>query len=206
MELFEKHGLKILNGKRYYEFSMEKKIYGYELENSIPYLFKHKDFVVQTSKWNQLAFGIVKHFNELNPRTEEELLQIQYDFSKTPVFSKDKRINFTQYKNLYLNTNHSSGHSFKSVQILLKFFDVNLSDCYFLIKRHIKSEPNDIKSYFRNQTILMYGKFFEFLGYEKNKISTIVGNIDKINIYLSKMNTSYNDFYLFDDYYYFTNY
>lgn len=52
----------------------------------------------------------------------------------------------------------------------------------------------------------MYGKFFEFLGYEKNKISTIVGNIDKINIYLSKMNTSYNDFYLFDDYYYFTNY
>lgn len=54
MELFEKHGLKILNGKRYYEFSMEKKIYGYELENSIPYLFKHKDFVVQTSKWNQL--------------------------------------------------------------------------------------------------------------------------------------------------------
>lgn len=25
MELFEKHGLKILNGKRYYEFSMKKR-------------------------------------------------------------------------------------------------------------------------------------------------------------------------------------
>lgn len=206
MDIFKKFNLKIINNKRYYEFDFSNKIYSCELENTIPYLFKYGDLIVQTSKWNQLAVQIVTYLYEKNPKTDEELLSIRYDFSNTPVFSKEKKTNFSSFKHLFLNTNHSAGHAFRSIQTILSFFGVNLSECYFLIRRHINVEPTDVKTYFREITILQYRNFLKFKGFKEEKILILLKNIDKLNLYLNKMKTAFNDFYLFDDYYYFTNY
>ena len=206
MDIFEKYNLKIINDKRYYEYDFSKKIYSYELENTIPYLFKFRDLVIQTSKWNQLAVQVTTYLYEREPKTDEELLSIRYDFSNSPVFSREKKTNFSSFKHLYLNTNHSAGHAFRSIQTILLFFGVDLSECYFLIRRHITVEPDEIKTYFRNSTMLQYKKYLQYKGFDETKIPSLLKNIDTLNLYLNKMKTAFNDFYLFDDFYYFTNY
>ena len=206
MDIFEKHNLKIINNKRYYEFDFSKKIYSYELENTIPYLFKYRELVVETSKWNQLALQIVSYLYEKEPKTDEELLSIRYDFSNSPVFSREKKTNFSVFNHLFLNTNHSAGHAFRSIQTILLFFGVDLSECYFLIRRHIVAEPAEVKAYFRNHTMLQYKKFLEYKGFDNVKIRSLLKNIDTLAPYLTKMKTAFNDFYLFDDFYYFTSY
>lgn len=206
MDILDKFNIKIINNKRYYEFNFSKKIYGYELENTIPYLFKYRDLVVQTSRWNQLAVQITQYLYEKNPKNDEELLSVHYDFSNSPVFSREKKTNFSSFKHLFLNTNHSAGHSFRSIQTILLFFGVDLSECYFLVRRHIVAEPAEIKAYFRNYTILQYKKFLQYKGFDKIKIPSLIKNIDTLNTYLNKIKTAFNDFYLFDDFYYFINY
>ena len=203
MDMFEKYNLKIIDDKRYYVFDFSKKIYSYALENTIPYLFKFRDLVVQTYKWNQLAVQVATYLYEREPKTDEELLSIRYDFSNSPVFSREKKTNFSPFKHLYLNTNHSAGHSFRSIQTILLFFGVDLSECYFLIRRHIAAEPDEIKTYFRNSTMLLYKKYLQFKGFDEIKIPSLLKNIDTLNVYLNKMKTAFNDFYLFDDFYYY---
>lgn len=206
MDIFTKYGIKIINGKRYYELNMNEKIYGYELENTIPYLFKYKDFVVQTSKWNQLSLEVIRYVNDLNPKSSEELVSMKYDFSKASVFSYEKKTNFSPFNNIFLNTNHTAGHQFRSLQTILINYNVNLDECYFLIRRHIKAEPIEVKNYFRNITMKQYEEYLLLKGYDDVKANVLIGNIDLLNKVLTSMNTAFNDFYLFDDYYYFTNY
>ena len=206
MDIFDKYKLRIINNKRYYEFGFSAKIYSYELTHAIPYLFKYKDITIQTSGWSQLAIKILTYLYEKNPKTEDELLSLKYDFSNAPVFSKEKRVNFSSFRNLYLNTNHSAGHAYRSIQMLLLFFGVDLSECYFLIKRHMVSEPDEIKTYYKNITLNHYTEFLKYKGVGEDKIPLLIKNIESLNTYLNNISSSYNDFFLFDDYAYFINY
>ena len=114
--LMDKYNLFFINGRRYYEFDMTTKLP--VLENTIPYLFRYKDIEIYESSWNKMAVRIVEELDKLYPKSERYLLNLQYWWSKTEVFSSVPRRNFSAYKNIFLNTNHTSTHAMMSIQCL----------------------------------------------------------------------------------------
>lgn len=204
MSIEEKYKIIYDNNKRYYIFDMQTKIP--ILDNTVPYLFKYKDIEIYESSWNKMTLRILKEIDERNPKSNEELLSIKYYWSKQDVFSTIKKTNHTPFRDLFLNTNHSSTHAMMSIQCLLREYNIDLSECYFLIRRHPVSEPQEARQYFRSRTITDFCRVLKLKGFAPDRINTIIKNFDFINKFLNKVSTGFIDFFLFDDYYYFTNY
>lgn len=204
MTIEEKYKIQYINEKRYYQVDIAEKLL--ILDETIPFLFKYKNIEIYESSWNKMALGIVTELDRLYPKNEEWFLGLSYWWSKTEVFSKVKRTNFTPYKNIFLNTNHNSTHSMMSIQCILMAFGVDLQECLFLIRRHPSSEPAEAREYFRNKTILAFRNSMIFRGFSNDGIDMAVKNVNAINKILDEIRSGYNDFFLFDDYYYFTNY
>ena len=203
-ELAAKYNMHYINGKRYYEFDMTEPLP--ILEETVPYLFRYKDIEVRSMSWNKMTIAILTELDKISPKTEQELLAISYDWTKAVIFSKTPRTNYSPYKNLYLHTNHTSTHSMMNIQGLLKEYGIPLSECFFLIRRHFVSEPEEVKIAIRNNTISEFSRFLRDIKLGENQISTVISNFAIINKYLSKVSPGYNDFLLFDDYQYFANY
>lgn len=203
-ELIEKYHIVYENGKRYYEFDMTEKLP--MLDDTVPYLFQYKDIKIYESSWNKMTIKILEALDSINKKTEEELLSIHYSWSKQDVFSRTKKTNHTPYRGIFLNTNHSSCHAMMSIQCLLGAYGVKLDECYFLIRRHFIYEPEDVKAYIRSNTKNDFREFLLLKKFEAKRIETIIKNFEVINKYLERTSSGYNDFWLFDDYYYFTNY
>lgn len=200
----EKYKIHFINGKRYYEFDMTEKLP--ILDNTIPYYFRYKDIEIYETAWNRMALKILEALDSKYPKQEAWYLTMEYSWSKTEVFSRIKRTNFSPFKNIYLNTNHTSTHAMMSIQTVLEEFGVKLSDCFFLIRRHPSSEPTEAREYFRKQTIDEFVSVLKFRCFSEKRINTILSNFSVINKLLSKTSPGFDDFFLFDDYYYFINY
>lgn len=202
--LEKKYKLLYINGKRYYEFDMTNSLPS--LDETVPYYFKYKDIEIYASAWNKMTLSILSALDEREPKTEEELLNIHYYWTKTDIFSRDKRTNYTPYKNLFLNTNHTATHAMMNIQGLLKEYNVPLNECTFYIRRHFVSEPKEVKEMVRAKTINCFSKMLALKEFDQERIGKIISNFATVNKFLSKVSPGYNDFFLFDDYYYFTNY
>ena len=203
-ELKEKYKLCILNGKRYYEYDMT--IPMTHLDETVPYLFKYEDIEICASSWGKMTIEILKAIDDIHPKSEEELLGIHYDWTSTDIFSRDKRTNYTQYKNLYLNTNHTATHSMMNIQGLLKAYGIELSSCYFLLRKHFVAEPLEIKTAVRDETIYYFSKMLNLRGYSDASVEKLLNNFNVINKYLIKVSPGFDDFFLFDEYSSFFNY
>lgn len=202
--LMDKYNLFFINGRRYYEFDMTTKLP--VLENTIPYLFRYKDIEIYESRWNKMAVRIVEELDKLYPKSESYLLNLQYWRSKTEVFSSVPRKNFSAYKNIFLNTNHTSTHAMMSIQCLLEAFGVSPSTCYFVIRKHPIAESYSVRTYFKNKTINGFKKCMAFRGFPQKRVATVVNNFKVINQLLGMVSQGYDDFFLFDEYYNFLNY
>ncbi|MEG2052675.1 MAG: hypothetical protein RRZ92_01780 [Bacilli bacterium] len=200
MDLLEKYKIKIIDGKRYYELDLNNNFYGTELEDTVPYLFQYKDKIIKKSYWGGMAIEILTYIDELTPKTYEQLLVLTYDFCKSTVFSRVKRTNFTKFKDIYLNTNHTAGHAFRSIKTLLRAYNINFDECYFLSRKHINTEPDEVKENYKEETIKEYKYFSLLRGCPANKLDSFVNNIEVLNKQLSKIGTSMNDLFLFDNY------
>ena len=202
--LMEKYNLFFINGRRYYEFDMTTKLP--ILENTIPYLFRYKDIEIYESSWNKMAVRIVEELDKIHPRSESYLLKLEYWWSKTEVFSSVPRRNFSPYKNIFLNTNHTSTHAMMSIQCLLSAFDIKPENCYFVIRKHPIAESYSVRTYFKNKTINGFKACMAFRGFSEKRINTSINNFKVINQLLGLVSQGYDDFFLFDEYYNFLNY
>ncbi len=204
MLIEEKYKIVYENNKRYYVFDMLITLP--VLDNVVPYFFKYRDIEIYEASWNRMTIKILEEIDKLNPKSEEELLGISYFWSKQDVFTRNKKTNHSTFKNLFLNTNHSSTHAMMSIQCLLKAYSINLSECYFLVRKHPVAEPIEVREYYRNETIAKFKKCLELNGFKQERINNIIKNFDYINKFLNKVSSGYIDFFLFDDYYCFSNY
>lgn len=204
MTIEEKYKILIVDGKRYYQFDMAEKLP--ILDDTIPYYFKYEDVEIYESAWNRMALKIVEELDKKFPRSESWYLGLNYDWSKTDVFSQTKQTNFSKFKNIYLNTNHTSTHAMMSIQYILRAFHINLNECYFLIRRHPSAEPKEAREYYRNKTISDFSNALKFRNKPDERVAKIINNFTVINKILSSISGGFDDFFLFDDYYYFTNY
>lgn len=203
-ELCEKYKIHYIEGRRYYEFDMTDTLP--ILNETTPYLFRYKNIEVCCSAWNKMTIAILSELEKISSKTEEELLSIKYDWTKTAIFSATPKTNYTPYRNLYLNTNHTSTHSMMNIQGLLKAYNIPLSECFFLIRRHFCVEPEEVRSAVREDTIDLFFKVLVDNGLNEEKARTVISNFKTINKYLTCVSPGYNDFFLFDDYNYFYGY
>lgn len=149
MDIYGKYKIHVINGRRYYEYNVDEKLP--LLDNTIPYYFKYNDIEIYDNRWTMMALKIVQELDKRNPKTNDYLLNIKYSWSKTEVFSKNKRTNYTPFRDLYLNTSHDSTHALMSIQCLLRAYDVDPKECYLLINRHPIAEPADVREYIINR-------------------------------------------------------
>lgn len=108
---------------------------------------------------------------------------------------------------LFVNVNHTAVHSVWLIQDLLDLYKINKKDCSLVIKRPPFCEPKEITDYVEEQ---MKSGFVLFLKDEKKiaqeRALKIANNIKVLNKYLAKMSKAYNNFYLFDNLQYLSNY
>lgn len=201
---YQKYGLIIEGNKRLYSFDLGEKLP--LLENCVPYLFKYENIEIYESNRNKMALGILKELDKINHVSEEDLLKLKYDWSLAPVFSKIQRVNFTKFKDIYLNTNHTSTHSMMSIQLLLKTYGVDITKAEFLIRKHFVSEPKEVRDFFINETQKEFKMKLCFNGFSEAKADVYVNNFKVINKLLSKLSVGFDNFFLFDDVNYFACY
>ena len=204
MDIYEEFKIHVINGRRYYEYNVDEKLP--LLDNTIPYYFKYKNIEIYDNRWMMLTLKIVQELDKLNPKMDDYLLNIKYSWSKTEVFSKTKRTNYTPFRDLYLNTNHTSTHALMSIQCLLRAYDVNPKECYLLINRHPIAKPAKVREYIINQERHGFSKYLHARRFGFSRISKIISNFDVVNKLLAKTSPNFDNFYLFDNYYYFINY
>ena len=179
MTFEEKYGLVYIKGRRYYKTDIESDNGFYE--NTVPYLFKYENIKVYTGSWSNMTLKVLNEIDNLNPKTEEELLELKYSWSKQNIFSREKRTNHMKFKNIYLNTNHTAQHAFMSLKALLIYYGVNLSKCELIISKHQVVEPDEVKEFVRNTNISKFRKSLIMNGFNTEMIEATLKNIEFIN-------------------------
>ena len=199
-QILDKYKIHIINGRRYYEYNVAEALP--ILDNTVPYSFKYKSIDIEgVSSWNKLTLKLLDALDKMNPKSEEYLLNIKYDWSKAVVFSRTKLTNYSPFKNLYVDTNHSSTHCLMSIQCLLRAYGVDPKECFMLIRRYPCAEPEEAKRFFAAETKKEFAYALRLAGKNEISISNIINSFNSINKILEKVTTTFNDFWLFDEYY-----
>ena len=201
--LQKKYGLIFVGTKRYYSFDMTTKYFS--LDNTSPFLFSSRYFDVRETSWNRMTLKILEQLDKMRPNPTSTYLNIKFWWNSNKAFSLTPHRYYLPFKNIYFNAGLSSTCCMKAIQQFLEMFNIPLSDCSFIIRRHYVSEPNGVRDYFRNETIRDFKSCLNFQGYSQKRIDSTIQNIAKMNSLLKKINTNYDDFFLFDDYYCFSN-
>ena len=141
-----------------------------------------------------MTLEILTAIDNLNPKSDTELLNIHFDWTNQDIFSTKKRTNCSLFKGLYLNANYNSARAMLNIKGLLKEYGIPLNKCYFLIKRHFSAVPEEVRTYIRNETIKSFSNFLLLKGHIKSEIKTIISNFEFINKRLSNVSPAYNDF------------
>ena len=206
-DLIKKYNLTFVNGDRVYIIDL--KTNDFLFENTTPFYFKYDNDEIYCSSWKNLLPKVFSILNNKFPKTEATLLEIKNDWGKQDVFSKIKLSNYVSVTpNIYMNCNHTSLHSFKTLQLLLNEYKINFEECVFVIKRQPCAEPKEVKEFYLNET---KNKFKFYLKYVKNlsdsSVEIVLKNIDIINKnHLQKLSKGYSDFYLIQNPQIFLNY
>ncbi len=196
------------NGKRYYVEDLT--VRDYSLENTTPHLLKINDYEIKENSWVDMIKSLVIYLIQTYPTYKDKLLNFHTEWSKSDMFFEgDTQANLKKVDDdLYVNCNHNALHSCWFIQDLLKLFEIDCSNVYFLIHRGHSAEPVDAKEYFKAE---FKKEFSEFLQNNHNKskesCDKIISNIEKcMDPVLGKSSPSYKSFMLFDEYLTFYNY
>lgn len=206
MELFDKYNIVLKDKQRYYVESLTER--DFNLECSTPYYFSHKTKVIKEKSWVNLIVKVVNYLQGDFGIDNCMLINYRTAWSKSVMFAERKKTNFAQMSNgLFVNVNHTAVHSLWFIQDLLDLYKINKSECSLVIKRPPFCEPKEVIDYIESHM------FSEFVGFLKNKklisqdvAEKIARNIKFLNKYLAKMSKAYNNFYLFDNLQYLSNY
>ena len=204
MSFEEENNIVYIDGKRAYIVDLSKREYSFECTE--PIYFKYQDFEVFESSWKQLILKILIYLDEKSPKSQDELLSLKNDWGKQAVFSNTKLKNYVSFKDIYINLNHTALHAVRTIQLILNFYNVDISYCKLLIHRQPYSESENVRKYYINLFKNAFISYLKKYKYNENSINIILKTIDVANKYLPKVSKGYDNVYLFDDILYFQNY
>lgn len=218
-ELFQKYGF-LTNGfnRQYVSHAKERK---YDFENTTPNQLQllvpqHWEDpnsliigpalkVFKESSWLRLEESLFKYLQSKAPKAKEELLAFRTDWSKAAIFAEAKTIdNMVKVGDLYMSVNFTATHSAWFIGNLLELYDIKVG--YLFVHRAPIAEPQEIvdivlqsrKGGFKNYLIEQCNK-------SEEKADKILSAFKVFNKVLSKMTSTYYDFFLFDNTMYLSN-
>ena len=194
----EKYNICYIGRKRYYLEDLTKR--NYSVKCAIPYYFCYRDIRWYESSWKSLIFNVALELNLRYPKSDAEYLSLENDWGKQKVFSEHKSKNYERFNNLYINLNHTAVHALWTLQLLLEFFGVDLSECKLYLSRHGSAEPKEAQKYFQDITVNGLKKFLaDDKGLPEEKIALIIKNLFVVNRCMPSLSLTYNNLFLFDD-------
>lgn len=198
MSLYDKYNIVLTNNERFYVESLTER--NFVLDGATPIYLMVGDTYLSERSWIGLIPKIAIHFQKLNPKSPEELLEYRTPWSKTQIFTYEKKTNYSPvFDSMYINTNHTSVHSMWLIQDLIKFYNIDPNECTMLIKKPPLIEPKEVIDH-----VLEYvrGHFIDFLRekkLDKETIERVTKGMDFINKIQAKLNKNYYNFYLLDN-------
>lgn len=198
MELFDKYNLIVIGKQRFYKENLYER--DFYLECASPYSFNIGAKTIKERSWTTMILKIAIYLQTNIPKSTDELLKFKTNWSSASIYLSSKKVNSVNFiDNLFLNVNHTALHSVWLIQDILDFYKVDKSTCSLIIKRPPYIEPEEIRNYIENETILKFTEYLFSKKIDAERAPKIIHSIKYLNKFLSKMSKSYDNFFLFDD-------
>ena len=198
-ELGAKYNI-VFNGiTRYYRQSITEREYSGDF--SCPYLIATSTFYTYEKSWGRALVQFVEYYYKKHVVTKEELLSYHVGWTKTRLFT-EKRYMTNQVQiddELFVSVNYTGLHYIWIFQDLIKYFGLDQDKCFFLIHRAPKFEPMEVQFYFEELVKTKFKNYLLRRGLTDEYSDRVVNGVKSLNRLLDKMNTSFNNFYLFDE-------
>lgn len=139
---------------------------------------------------------------DLFPDYCDKILEFRCTWSKTQMFTVEKKTNYKPIKHgYYINCNHTALHACWFLQDILDFFHVDKATVSFLIHRPSSAEPKKVKEYVKQRFKRNFAEYIK-ISYNKSDeyADKVISVIEKyLNPMLLKISKSYTNLFLFDD-------
>ena len=101
MNIFEKHNILLRGNERFYIEDLNER--DYVLEGATPIYIMIDDKYLSERSWIGLIPKLALHLQSKSPKSKEELISYRTGWTKTPMYTAEKRINFQPiFDNLYI--------------------------------------------------------------------------------------------------------
>ncbi len=203
--MFEQYGLEFEGTKRIYKINLTKREYCFE--NVEPYKITINGKSIKSSNWREFLFKVISYLIDYSGKTNEELFTIKSFWTRQDNFSPEMRTNYIKIKEgLYFNANSSTVHKIWFLQEFLQSCNVNEDNVAFWVRKYPISEPKEIKEYYIETTKKEFARYLkDSLRKAENNINIIIDKqFSHINSFLSKKFKLIENFFLMDDYDWFT--
>ena len=155
--LIDKYHIVKERRKRYYRISCTER--RFDLECTNPHTLTIGDKVFKEHVWTELLENLTLYLFDQYPNKVSEAESYHTDWSKADIFSLKAKSNYRKLPcGLWLNCNHTALHSCWLVQDLLAWFQVDLNQVVFVIRRPSGAEEPEVQAFYRKKAIVLLNK------------------------------------------------
>lgn len=201
--LCDKYNCKLSGLSRIYTISVSTR--SYDLEYSSPHCFIAENFLCSDNSWTKVIEKFSKFL--LNERSVD-LLNFKLAWSKYIPFVSEGGKNRIQISdNVYFYQNNTAQHSVWLLMDLVKYANLDIDKCRLEINKLPRSEPTEIRDFLIRKMENLFKTFLLNLGKNEIIVDKMIYNFSLINkVFQKKMNSGYDNFYLFSNLPSFLNY
>lgn len=183
-EILKKYNLEIKSNKRNYIYHYsdkgKKTIYG----GGKPRYFKCMEFEWEGNNWNDLLLSFTKWILKKIVLSENDFLNIKFNWTNQEIFSRTKRTNFIgPFENdLYLNANHTAVHIWWQILGLADLLtDLDIENTYLKVYYPSRVEPKEISEIIWRKEINSFIKFLTDQNHSEIEIKNSIQALKKVN-------------------------
>lgn len=198
MSIEEKYGIVYIENERYYSYDFS--VNRIDLEHSTPRFMKIDGKILEEHSWGRLILMFVDYLFSKKNISNHELLSFLGSWSDKPIFVEKQRsrTDFELKCGIYVNTNHTSIHSFRLIRELLIWQNYNLDECFILIKKCGIAEVKEVRDYYISFNIEHFASFLkeEYLVNKYHLIDKHINYLKNLDLKLTDkiMHSAYSMF------------
>ena len=198
-QIEDKYKIVFVEHRRYYYLSLADKEYSLECTTPLSLDIGIRQFI--STSWKQLLLDVCTYLVQVNPGSENMLLDYNPTWSdKKPFSTVQSNSWYPVGDGIYLICNHTALHACWLLREILELYGIELNKCKFIIHRPPGAEPKECRDFYGAKTKKAFIYYYvELLKRPQEKADQIIRNIDRLNKLLAVVSRSYDNFFLIDD-------
>lgn len=196
-----KYGIEYIDNSHVYKLDLNERTW--DLQYTSPYTTIFNGVYLTDSTWANLVEAIVKMLLENDPKSREDLLNIELSWTKQAVFSEDQILQAYHgpFDNgLYINLNFDAKHMVFILLDLLTFFKIDLNQMQIYFKKKPFYEPKEVVEFYYDKA---KKSLYEYLlinkRFSETKIESLFNGLQKLDLLFVKSYKSYKSLLLFEN-------